>query len=31
MQWGGVVASVDVHTMGEGGSNFYHFGAHVLI
>ena len=29
-QWEGVVASVNLRTMGRG-SNFYHFGAYVLI
>ena len=28
---GGLVACVSVRTMGEGGSNFCHFGAYVLI
>ena len=27
---GGVVASVHVCTMGEGGVQFFHFGAHLL-
>ena len=27
----GLAACVRVHTMGEGGSNFCHFGAYVLI
>ena len=29
-QWEGVVASVHLRTMGRG-SNFYHFGAYVLL
>ena len=30
MQWG-VIASIHVHMMGGGGSNFGHFGVYVLI
>ena len=30
MQWGGEVAAcIHLHMMGEGGSNFCHFGAYI--